>query len=86
MLTLLCSRAPALLRSEEIIEALWPRDAAAGNGLHKSITELRRAFEDDPARPVYIETVRKRGYRLVAPISGTEMVVLAVLAGSGAAP
>ena len=31
------------------------------------IAELRRKLEDDPAKPTLIVTVRKAGYRLVAP-------------------
>src|SRR5262249_690747 len=34
----------------------------------KYILELRKALQDRPEQPVYIETARKRGYRFVAPV------------------
>ncbi len=40
----------------------------AENPVHKAITHLRKVFGDDPKSPRYIETIRKRGYRLVAPV------------------
>jgi len=40
----------------------------AENPVHKAITHLRKVFGDDPKSPRYIETIRKRGYRLVARV------------------
>lgn len=40
----------------------------AENPVHKAITQLRKVFGDDPKTPRYIETIRKRGYRLVADV------------------
>ena len=37
--------------------------------LHRAIRELRRVFGDDTANPTYVETIRKRGYRLIAPVA-----------------
>src|SRR5262249_13357603 len=36
--------------------------------LTRAIGELRRVFEDDAVRPRVIETIRKSGYRLIAPV------------------
>ena len=36
-----------------------------------SILEIRRALGDDPASPRFIETVPRRGYRFIAPRSGS---------------
>src|SRR4029079_16404297 len=36
--------------------------------LHLAVRELRRLFDDGTEQPGVIETIRKRGYRLVAPI------------------
>lgn len=40
----------------------------AENPVHKAITQLRKVFGDDPKTPRYIETIRKRGYRLIAEV------------------
>jgi eukaryotic-like serine/threonine-protein kinase len=52
-----------------------PKGAIAGlhsvfsdNPVHKAITSLRKVFNDDPKAPKYIETIRKRGYRLIARV------------------
>ena len=36
------------------------------------IADLRRALDDDSRRPRYIETIPKRGYRLLAPVVAEE--------------
>ena len=36
--------------------------------LTQSIIKLRRALGDNPRSPTYIETISKRGYRLIAPV------------------
>src|SRR5262249_49637128 len=38
------------------------------DSLTQAITKLRKALGDDPRSPAYIETISKRGYRLVAPV------------------
>ncbi len=48
--------------------------------LTQSVIKLRRALGDDPRAPSYIETISKRGYRLIAPVRRGEA------AGSPAAP
>jgi DNA-binding winged helix-turn-helix (wHTH) protein/tetratricopeptide (TPR) repeat protein len=44
----------------------------AENPVHKAITQLRKVFGDDPKTPRYIETIRKRGYRLAADVAHLE--------------
>lgn len=44
--------------------------AALGNSaITQAVTKLRRLLGDSARRPAYIETVVKRGYRLIAPVS-----------------
>ncbi|MED5514071.1 MAG: winged helix-turn-helix domain-containing protein, partial [Pseudomonadota bacterium] len=69
VLLLLCEKQGELLTSEEIISHCWPNVALGDNPLHKVITQLRKAFEDKASDPHYIETIRKRGYRVIAEIN-----------------
>lgn len=60
---------PGEVVPREILAArVWPDVFVSDDVLHRAIRELRRVFGDDSARPDYIETIRKRGYRLIAPV------------------
>lgn len=66
---LLClAEAPGeMVTRERIVQRVWGR-SAAGESLTHCISELRHHLGDDPHRPRYIETVPRRGYRLVAAV------------------
>ena len=68
VLLLLCEKQGELVSSEEIINHCWPTVAVGDNPLHKVITQLRKVFDDKANDPQYIETIRKRGYRVIAKI------------------
>ena len=60
---------PGIVVTNEQLLAVVARDGKLStNALHKCVTELRHAFADDLQTAAYIETVRKRGYRLVATV------------------
>ena len=71
MKVLLClaQRAGETLPKETIFHAVWPDTFVTDDVLTHSISELRRAFEDDAREPRIIQTIPKRGYRLVAPVN-----------------
>jgi TolB-like protein/DNA-binding winged helix-turn-helix (wHTH) protein len=56
------------LPKEQLLKALWPDTFVSDDVLVRSISELRRAFEDDTRESKFIQTIAKRGYRLVAPV------------------
>ncbi|MBB1333112.1 MULTISPECIES: nSTAND1 domain-containing NTPase [unclassified Pseudoalteromonas] len=68
VLLLLCEKQGELVSSDEIINHCWRTVAVGDNPLHKVITQLRKAFDDKASDPQYIETIRKRGYRVIAKI------------------
>lgn len=68
VLLLLCEKQGELVSSEEILNHCWRTVAVGDNPLHKVITQLRKAFDDKASDPQYIETIRKRGYRVIAKI------------------
>ena len=71
MAVLLClaRRAGQVAGRETLLAEAWPGVVVSDDALTQVIIKLRKALEDDPDRPSYIQTVTKRGYRLVAPVS-----------------
>ena len=63
----LADRAGEVVRKEELIGAVWPDTFVTDDVLSHAISELRKAFEDDARQPRFIETIPKRGYRMIAP-------------------
>ena len=70
LLFLLASRPGEVFSRDEIMEALWPGVTVGEDTLARSISKLRKALGDDPAAPRYLETIPKRGYRLIAAPGG----------------
>lgn len=68
VLCALCERHGQVVSSEELLALCWGSTDGGDNPLHKAITQLRRALGDASAKPRFIETIRKRGYRLIAPL------------------
>jgi DNA-binding winged helix-turn-helix (wHTH) protein/TolB-like protein/tetratricopeptide (TPR) repeat protein len=71
LLLYLVARQPALVSKEDLFKALWPDVAVTDNALTQAVSELRQALGDDPSKPVYIQTVARRGYRFVAPVTAS---------------
>jgi adenylate cyclase len=57
------------LSKGQLFQAVWPNVIVTEDVLKRCIAELRRAFDDDARNPHIIETIPKRGYRLVASVS-----------------
>ncbi len=53
---------------EQLVARVWPDVFVSDDVVHRAIRELRRAFGDETAKPQYVETIRKRGYRLIADV------------------
>lgn len=54
----------------KLIQTVWPDTFVTDDVLKRCISELRRGFEDDARESHVIETIHKRGYRLVGPVHG----------------
>lgn len=68
VLAALCRQPGEMISADDLLDACWPGGPTGDNPLHKVITGLRRALQDNAAEPRYIETIRKGGYRLIAPV------------------
>jgi TolB-like protein/DNA-binding winged helix-turn-helix (wHTH) protein len=67
------------LTKEELLEEVWHDTFVTEDVLKHSISELRRVLEDDARDPHVIQTISKRGYRLIAPVepvNGSDDVAL----------
>ncbi len=68
LLVVLARHAGRTVSKEEILSSVWEGQFIAESAISRCIAELRRSLEDDARRPRVLETIPKRGYRLVAPV------------------
>lgn len=68
LLCLLAEHPGRVLSRERIMEALWPGLVVGDDALARTLSKLRQALGDDAKSPRYIETIAKRGYRLLAEV------------------
>src|SRR5262245_27736660 len=64
-----------LVTKEELLHAVWPETYVSDIVLKVCIRELRHALGDQRGAPQFIETVHRRGYRFIAPITTAQPVV-----------
>ena len=71
VLEVLVERRGAIVSREELKAKLWPADTFGDfdHGLNKAINKIREALSDSALNPRYIETVARRGYRFIAPVT-----------------
>ena len=70
LLRLLVDAGGRVITREEIRAALWPDDTFVDyeQGVNFAIRQVRDALGDNADRPLYIQTLPKRGYRFLAPV------------------
>jgi DNA-binding winged helix-turn-helix (wHTH) protein/TolB-like protein len=73
VLAFLADRAGQVVSREELLSAVWPGAVVGDDTLSQAIIKLRKALRDPAKSPQYIETIPKRGYRLVAPATRVEL-------------
>jgi DNA-binding winged helix-turn-helix (wHTH) protein len=88
ILEMLTRRNGKVVTREEIQKALWPNGEIVEyeHSINASIRRLREIFGDSSRECRYVETVRGRGYRLIAPMSETapiDAVVVLPFNGGG---
>jgi len=69
LLCFLAANEDRVLSREELVQELWPRVVVNENSLTRAISELRKQLQSEGPRVAnYIETIPKRGYRLLPRI------------------
>ena len=71
VLVVLLQRAGEVVSREELRAQIWPADTFVDfdNSLNTSINKLREALGDSAENPRFIETLPRRGYRFIAPVT-----------------
>ena len=69
VLCLLAAHQNEVLSRETIIDSVWGRAFGADESLTRAVSRLRKLFGDTRSPAQVIETISKRGYRLIAPVS-----------------
>lgn len=79
VLSLLLEHPGEVVTREELQTRVWPADTYVGfdEGINTAIRKLRLAFGESAENPRFIETLPRRGYRFIAPVSETHPPELA---------
>jgi len=68
VLCYLVEHAGRLVTQDELLDAVWPDTFIQPEVLKYQIADIRSVLGDDPKKPVFIETLHRRGYRFVANV------------------
>ena len=66
---MLVERAGQVVTRDELLERVWPGSFVEPNNLAQQVSMVRSALDDRGDRPRYVETVSRRGYRFLAPVT-----------------
>ncbi len=72
LLVLLAGRPHEVVSVEQLIDVVWGGKFVTSDVVTVAVHALRQALGDDARRPRFIETVRGRGYRWIAPLDSPE--------------
>src|SRR6201993_2262569 len=83
VLTVLLQRPGEVVTREELRNQNWPADTFVDfdNSLNTAINKLREALGDSADNPRFIETLPRRGYRFIAPVTGVDGATRGTAAG-----
>ncbi len=68
LLVTLASEQGRVHSRDELLDRVWAGTVVSDEALSNAIIKLRKALSDNAKNPRYIETLSKRGYRLIAPV------------------
>lgn len=68
VLVYMADHAGEVVRKKKVVDAIWEGSTSTDEVLTNSIWELRKAVGDDAKSPRYIQTIPRKGYRLVANV------------------
>jgi TolB-like protein/DNA-binding winged helix-turn-helix (wHTH) protein len=77
LLVHLAEHAGELIPSRQLREAVWPSASVSDETVQRCIRELRHRLHDNPESPTFIEESADRSYRLIAPVTPSQVGVSA---------
>ena len=66
------SRDGELITYQDLADNVWNGFVSEG-ALYQQMTQLRKVLGDNPSKPVFVKTVPRQGYRLIADVSFAEI-------------
>lgn len=73
LLVLLARHPGRTVTRDEIIDAIWDGNRfVAPKAINTAVWTLRQALDDDTESPRYVQTIAKKGYRLIAPVRAVQ--------------
>lgn len=69
LLVLFIEQPNSIITRQDILEKLWAGSIVTDNAINKLIANLRKVLGDNAKKPRYIQTIPKRGYRLVCQVT-----------------
>ena len=72
LLLFFCKQSDRIISRQEILDTIWVGSIVTDNAVNKLVATLRKVLDDDPKSPKYIQTIPKRGYRLICPVTFKE--------------
>jgi len=85
LLLALVDRSGHLVEKDELLRTVWPGSFVEEGNLAVTISQLRKALNDDRGQHRYIETVSKKGYRFVAEVKRLDDSALVIASSKPAA-
>ena len=71
VLAILVARSGEVVTREELHSKLWSADTFVDfdHGLNNAVARIREVLDDSAEAPRYVETIPRRGYRFIAPLT-----------------
>lgn len=69
LLQYFAERPGLLISKDELVAGVWGESAVSDDAISRTLGELRRVLEDDAREPRIIQTVHRRGFRFIAPVT-----------------
>src|SRR5512141_2704424 len=71
VLSLLLENPGEMVTREELRSRIWPAHTFVDfdQGLNKAILKVREALDDDASNPRFVETLPRKGYRFICPVT-----------------
>ncbi len=69
VLVCLTAKPGRLVSADELLDTVWQGRAHSDHTIYQAIADLRKALGDNASKPQYIETIPKKGYRFIQPVT-----------------